>query len=83
MFAGVLLAASADSVRGFPDIESVPITWAEHALDLDLHGARIIGGGAGTTGAHTSALAKALGIVHPSLPLTRSDTELDNFPPGL
>ena len=83
MFAGVLLAASADSVRGFPDIESVPITWAEHALDLDLHGARIIGGGAGTTGAHTAALAKALGIVHPSLPLTRSDTELDNFPPGL
>jgi 5-methyltetrahydrofolate--homocysteine methyltransferase len=83
MFAGVLLAASAESVRGFPDMESVPISWAEHALDLDLHGGRIIGGGAGTTVAHTAALAKALGIVHPSLPLTRSDTELDHSPPGL
>jgi len=81
--AGVLLAASAESVRGFPDEESVPDSWAEHALDLDLHGARIIGGGAGTTVAHTESLAKALGIVHPSLPLTRSDTELDHSPPGL
>jgi len=81
--AGVLLAASAQSVRGFPDEYSVPISWAERALDLDLHGARIIGGGAGTTLAHTSALANALGIVHPSLPLTRSDTELDHSPPGL
>lgn len=83
LFAGVLLAASAESVRGFPDVGSLPLTWAERALDLDLHGARIIGGGAGTTEAHTAALARALGIVHPSLPLTRSDTELDYSPPGL
>jgi len=83
LFAGVLLAASSESVRGFPDVESLPLTWAERALDLDFHGARIIGGGAGTTEAHTAALARALGIVHPSLPLTRSDTELDHSPPGL
>ncbi len=83
LYAGVLLAASSESVRGFPDVESLPLSWAERALDLDLHGARIIGGGAGTTEAHTSALARALGIVHPSLPMTRSDTELDHSPPGL
>jgi len=83
MFAGVLLAASSDSVRGFPDTESLPLTWAERALDLDLHGARVIGGGAGTTVAHTAALARGLGIVHPSLPMTRSDTELDHSPPGI
>ncbi len=83
LFAGVLLAASADSVRGFPDEQSLPLSWAERALDLDLHGARVIGGGAGTTVAHTAALARALGIVHPSLPMTRSDTELDRSPPGL
>jgi 5-methyltetrahydrofolate--homocysteine methyltransferase len=83
LFSGVLLAASAESVRGFPDIQSLPLSWAERALDLDFHGARIIGGGAGTTDAHTSALARALGIVHPSLPATRSDTELDQSPPGL
>jgi 5-methyltetrahydrofolate--homocysteine methyltransferase len=83
LFAGVLLAASSDSVRGFPDVESLPMSWAERALDLDLHGARVIGGGAGTTEAHTAALARALGIVHPSLPMTRSDTELDHSPPGL
>jgi 5-methyltetrahydrofolate--homocysteine methyltransferase len=83
LFAGVLLAASAESVRGFPDTESLPHSWAERALELDLHGARIIGGGAGTTEDHTAALARALGIVHPSLPLTRSDTELDHSCPGL
>ncbi len=83
LFAGVLLAASSDSVRGFPDVESLPLSWAERALDFDLHGARVIGGGAGTTEAHTAALARALGIVHPSLPMTRSDTELDHSPPGM
>lgn len=80
---GVLLAASADSVRGFPDLQSPPVHWAERALDLDLHGARIIGGGAGTTEAHTAALVQALGFVHPSLPVSRSDTELDHSPPGV
>jgi 5-methyltetrahydrofolate--homocysteine methyltransferase len=83
LFPGVLLAASAESVRGFPDDECAPAHWAERALDLDVHGARIIGGGAGTTEAHSAALAHALGFVHPSLPSTRSDTELDQSPPGI
>jgi len=83
LFPGVLLAASAESVRGFPDDECAPAHWAERALDLDAHGARIIGGGAGTTEAHSAALAHALGFVHPSLPSTRSDTELDQSPPGI
>jgi len=83
LFPGVLLADSAESVRGFPDDECAPAHWAERALDLDAHGARIIGGGAGTTEAHSAALAHALGFVHPSLPSTRSDTELDQSPPGI
>jgi 5-methyltetrahydrofolate--homocysteine methyltransferase len=83
LFPGVLLAASADCVRGFPDEATDPAHWAERALDLDIHGARIIGGGAGTTEAHTAALAHALGFVHPSLPTSRSDTELDHSPPGI
>lgn len=83
LFPGILLAASAESVRGFPDSETEPSHWAERALDLDIRGARIIGGGAGTTEAHTAALAQALGFVHPSLPTTRSDTELDEAPPGV
>ena len=83
LFPGVLLAASAESVRGFPDDECAPTHWAERALDLDAHGARIIGGGAGTTEAHSAALAHALGFVHPSLPSTRSDTELDQSTPGI
>ncbi len=83
LFPGVLLAASAESVRGFPDAECDQTHWAERALDLDIHGARIIGGGAGTTETHTAALAQALGFVHPSLPTSRSDTELDHSPPGM
>ncbi len=78
---GVLLASSAESVRGFPDQAANPVAWADHALELDACGARIIGGGAGTTEAHTAALAQALGALHPSLPATRSDTEIDRRPP--
>jgi 5-methyltetrahydrofolate--homocysteine methyltransferase len=66
---GVLLQSSPESVRGFPDGTSNPVRWAERALELDSHGgARIIGGGAGTTEAHTASLATALGALHPSLP---------------
>jgi 5-methyltetrahydrofolate--homocysteine methyltransferase len=83
LYPGVLLAASAECVRGFPDEATDPEHWAERALDLDIHGARVIGGGAGTTEAHTAALAHALGFVHPSLPASRSDTELDHSPPGI
>ena len=69
---GVLLAGGKDSVRGFPDPDSASGRWADHALDLDSNGARVIGGGAGTTEEHTAVLAQALGELHPSLPLSRS-----------
>ena len=78
---GVLVAASSDSVRGFPNPDSSPAAWADHALELDSNGARVIGGGAGTTEAHTAALAQALGALHPSMPTSRSDTEIDRRPP--
>ncbi|HEX3775014.1 MAG TPA: homocysteine S-methyltransferase family protein [Polyangiaceae bacterium] len=79
---GVLLAGSDASVRGFHDEESDPERWVERAVDLSQGGARVIGGGAGTTEAHTQWLAKALGSLHPSLPLRRSDSELDRGPGG-
>jgi methionine synthase I (cobalamin-dependent) len=69
--AGVLLAGGKDSVRGFPDPDSHPGLWARDALDLDANGARVIGGGAGTTEEHTTVLAQALGMLHPSLPVPR------------
>jgi 5-methyltetrahydrofolate--homocysteine methyltransferase len=75
--AGVLLAAGPDSVRGFVEENANVEQWAGRALELDAAGARIIGGGAGTTEAHTASLARALGSLHPSLPLKRSDTEID------
>jgi methionine synthase I (cobalamin-dependent) len=70
--AGVLLAGGESSVRGFPDRDSIPGLWARDALDLDANGARVIGGGAGTTEEHTAALAQALGALHPSLPVPQS-----------
>jgi methionine synthase I (cobalamin-dependent) len=79
---GVLLAASEASVRGFHDEDSDPERWVERAVDLSGGGARVIGGGAGTTEAHTQSLAKALGSLHPSVPLRRPDTELDRGPSG-
>jgi methionine synthase I (cobalamin-dependent) len=69
---GVLLAGGPESVRGFADPTSDAARWARRALELDAHGARIIGGGAGTTEAHTAALALELGVLHPSLPAPRS-----------
>jgi 5-methyltetrahydrofolate--homocysteine methyltransferase len=80
MFPGVLLAASESAVRGFDDPLSEPEQWVERAIDLSIGGARVIGGGAGTTEAHTRALAVALGSLHPSIPVRRSDTELDRGP---
>ncbi|MES1173783.1 MAG: homocysteine S-methyltransferase family protein [Myxococcales bacterium] len=77
---GVLLAGSEASVRGFNDETSLPERWVERAVDLSLGGARAIGGGAGTTEAHTQRLAEAMGSLHPSLPTRRSDTELDRGP---
>jgi 5-methyltetrahydrofolate--homocysteine methyltransferase len=81
MVPGVLLAAGPLSVRGFADSSSEPTPWARRSLELDTHGARIIGGGAGTTEMHTSALALALREIHPSMPYLRSDTEMDRRPP--
>jgi len=83
MVAGVLLAASSLSVRGFPDCSCDPVPWAKRSLELDLNGARVIGGGAGTTESNTAAIAAALRERHPSVPYLRSDTELDRSPPGL
>jgi 5-methyltetrahydrofolate--homocysteine methyltransferase len=74
---GVLLAASEAALPGFPDASTSPAVWADHALDLDIAGARVIGGGAGTTEEHLDALARALGSLHPSIPAHKSDTELD------
>lgn len=64
---GVLLAASSHSVRGFADETAEPERWAARALELDTAGARIIGGGAGTTEAHTAALSEELLALHPSI----------------
>jgi len=69
---GVLLAASGGSVRGYPDAAAAPDEWARGALELDAARARVIGGGAGTTEAHTAALARELGALHPSIPAPRS-----------
>lgn len=77
---GVLLAASEAALPGFPDGGGSPDAWADHALDLDVAGARVIGGGAGTTEEHLRALAQALGALHPSIPVHRSDTEIDPEP---
>ena len=66
--AGVLLAASADALRGFDEESSDLDAWVARALELAAAGARVIGGGAGTTEAHTRTLTTALGLLHPSLP---------------
>jgi 5-methyltetrahydrofolate--homocysteine methyltransferase len=75
---GILLAASETSLPGFPDSEGSPEQWADHAIDLDLGGARVIGGGAGTSESHLRALARALGSLHPSIPAHHSDTVVDD-----
>ncbi len=64
---GVLLAASPEAVRGFPIEGADPHLWAAEAMRLEAAGARIIGGGAGTTESHTTALALNLGALHPSI----------------
>jgi 5-methyltetrahydrofolate--homocysteine methyltransferase len=75
---GVLLAGSESSVRGFDDPLSEPEHWVDRALDLSVCGARVIGGGAGTTEEHTRALAMALGSLHPSIPARQADGEQDS-----
>ncbi len=75
---GILLAASESALPGFPDPSGSAELWADHALDLDVAGARVIGGGAGTTEEHLRALARALGSLHPSMPAHISDTVVDD-----
>lgn len=75
---GILLAASEAALPGFPDTTGSAEQWADHALDLDIAGARVIGGGAGTTEDHLRALARALGSLHPSMPAHISDTVVDD-----
>lgn len=73
MTVGVLLAGSPASVRGFADAGSDPQRWVAPAIEITASGARIIGGGAGTSEAHTEALAIALGLLHPSMPAAKPD----------
>ncbi len=63
---GALLSAAPDAMRGFP----CPLfsSWVDRVVELTDAGARIVGGGSGTTEAHTRALTTRLGLLHPSLP---------------
>lgn len=63
---GTLLSAAPDALRGFPS--PLYAHWVDRVIELTDAGARIVGGGAGTTEAHTRALAERLGIIHPSIP---------------
>lgn len=63
---GALLTAAPDALRGFPS--PLLSTWVDRAVELTSAGARVVGGGAGTTEDHTRALALRLGVLHPSLP---------------
>ena len=66
---GALLSAAPDALRGFPS--PLYSSWVERVVELTAAGARIVGGGAGTTEAHTRALVTRLGLIHPSLPPER------------
>lgn len=63
---GALLSAAPDATRGFPS--PLISSWVDRVVELTDAGARIVGGGAGTTEAHTRALATRLGVLHPSIP---------------
>lgn len=67
---GALLSAAPDALRGYPNA-LVP-GWVDRVVELTDAGARIVGGGAGTTEAHTAALAARLGLLHPSIMPPRS-----------
>jgi 5-methyltetrahydrofolate--homocysteine methyltransferase len=82
LIAGVLLAAGDEALPGFNDPDSDPDRWVDGALDLSIGGARVIGGGAGTTEEHTRALALALGSLHPSIPHPPSTPAFDREPSG-
>lgn len=67
---GALLSAGPDALRGYPS--PLVAGWVDRVVELTDAGARIVGGGAGTTEAHTAALATRLGILHPSISPPRS-----------
>jgi 5-methyltetrahydrofolate--homocysteine methyltransferase len=58
--AGVLLAASPESQHGVPDTTMSLETWAAACKRLVDAGARLVGGGAGTTSKHVAVLSRAL-----------------------
>lgn len=62
---GTLLSAAPDALRGFPS--PLLSSWVDRVVELTASGARIVGGGAGTTEDHTRALASRLGMIHPSV----------------
>ena len=62
---GALLSAAPDAMRGFPC--ELGGGWVDRAVELTDAGARIVGGGAGTTEEHTRELATRLGFLHPSI----------------
>jgi len=62
---GTFLSAAPDALRGYPS--SLFSSWVDRVVELIEAGARIVGGGAGTTEAHTRALVARLGTSHPSM----------------
>lgn len=62
---GALLSAAHEAIRGFP-CELTP-GWVDRVVELTDAGARIVGGGAGTTELHTREVAMRLGYLHPSI----------------
>ncbi len=62
---GALLSGAQDAIRGFPC--ELSDGWVDRAVELTDAGARIVGGGAGTTEEHTRALSIRLGYLHPSI----------------
>jgi 5-methyltetrahydrofolate--homocysteine methyltransferase len=57
---GILLAASPESQHGVPDLSTSIEAWAAACKRLVDAGARLVGGGAGTTAKHVAALSRAL-----------------------
>lgn len=60
---GAVLAAAPEAVRGF-EHDATSTSWLEHLQRLEAAGARVLGGGAGTTEAHSRALRSRLSAQH-------------------
>ena len=69
---GALLSAAHEAIRGFPC--ELTHGWIDRVIELTDAGARVVGGGAGTTELHTREVAVRLGHLHPSIaPGSRSN----------